>query len=330
MAEDADEIVVNIEDTAHGTNGATVVDANAPDPAVAELKAQYEELQRKDAEREKRLDAERAARADAERRAETSRKEAETARTEVVEHQGDSIASGIAAAEAEANSAEQAYAAAMEAGNFADAAKAQRRMARAEAETVRLNEGKDDLEARKVAPAKGETRTEQRRAPDDPVEAYIQGRSEPTAKWLREHRDWVTDEKKNRKLTAAHWQAVDDNGLKVDTPEYFEFVETQIGLKQPAKTNGATNGATIRTRRASVPVAPVQNSGGGTNGGGTEVVLTRGEAAAATDGTHIWNYDDPSGQKRFKKGEPIGIQEMARRKLKMTEQGLYSKQYTDA
>ena len=78
-----------------------------------------------------------------------------------------------------------------------------------------------------------------------------------------------------------------------------------------------------------MPVAPVQASGGGTSGGGTEVRLTRGEANAATDGTLVWNYDDPSGQKRFRKGDNIGIQEMARRKLEMSKQGLYDKSFVE-
>ena len=79
-----------------------------------------------------------------------------------------------------------------------------------------------------------------------------------------------------------------------------------------------------------MPVAPVQSSPGGTNGGGPEVRLSRSEALAATDGTHTWNYDDPSGQKRFRKGDPIGVQEFARRKHEMTKQGLYDRTYTES
>jgi hypothetical protein len=46
---------------------------------------------------------------------------------------------------------------------------------------------------------------------------------------------------------------------------------------------------------------------------------------AATDGTLVWNYDDPSGKAKFKKGEPIGIREMARRKSLMTKEGRYDR-----
>jgi hypothetical protein len=47
------------------------------------------------------------------------------------------------------------------------------------------------------------------------------------------------------------------------------------------------------------------------------VSLTQGEIQNATDGTLQWNYDDPSGKNRWKKGDPIGVNEMARRKAAM-------------
>ena len=79
-----------------------------------------------------------------------------------------------------------------------------------------------------------------------------------------------------------------------------------------------------------MPVAPVHQSSGGTNGGGDTVTLTKGEAAAATDGiTHVWNYPDPTGKNRWKVGDPIGIQEFARRKREMMRQGVYDRTYTE-
>jgi hypothetical protein len=44
---------------------------------------------------------------------------------------------------------------------------------------------------------------------------------------------------------------------------------------------------------------------------------------SATDGTLVWNYNDPSGQNKFKKGDPIGTQEMARRKQSLSKAGRY-------
>jgi hypothetical protein len=299
------------------------------DELVEQFKTQAE------TERQARLAAER--REQAERQArEAAEKREQTANSAVAESQLDTVASGLAAAQTEADAATAAYQAAMEAGDFAAAAKAQRRIANAEAKIVRLDEAKADLEARKTAPADdaGKRRTEQATEPrqqqTDPVEAYLAGRTEPTANWLRAHKDWITDPKKNAKLTGAHFDAVGE-GLLPDTPEYFSHVETVLGLRKDG-TNGSTNGKTPQKqiRRSTVPVAPVQASGGGTNGGGTEVRLSKGEAAAATDGTHVYNYDDPSPQKKFKKGDPIGIQEFARRKLELTKQGAYDKSYVES
>ena len=138
----------------------------------------------------------------------------------------------------------------------------------------------------------------------------------------------MSDPKKNAKLSAAHYNAVAE-GLAPDSSEYFDSVETFIGIKGNGKANGHSNGKEQPKRKASVPVAPVQQSGGVTSGNGTEVRLNKSEAQAATDGTIVWNYDDPSGQKRFKKGDPVGVQEFARRKAKMTAQGLYDRSFSE-
>jgi hypothetical protein len=77
--------------------------------------------------------------------------------------------------------------------------------------------------------------------------------------------------------------------------------------------------------RPSAPVAPAGNAAGGMNGGGMSVTLTKREATAATDGTHTWSYDDKGG--KFKKGDPIGLQEFARRKAIMTKEGHYDRSF---
>ena len=54
------------------------------------------------------------------------------------------------------------------------------------------------------------------------------------------------------------------------------------------------------------------------------------EAASATDGTLVWNYDDPSGKNQYKKGDPIGLAEMARRKHEGQKAGLYDRNAIEA
>lgn len=321
-------VVVKIEGDAPADQAQQGTKTAETDP-VAELAKQVKDLEGK-AERERagREEAQRAAAA-ARQDAEQARKEADSAKGEAVDDRMAGITAGLEAADAEANAAETEYKTAMEGGDYAAAAKAQRKMAAAEARSQRLAEAKDDLEAQRLERAQPRTeqraQPEQQRAPADPVEAYIRGRTEPTANWLRQHTDYITDPRKNAKLTAAHWDAVGD-GLTPDTTEYFERVETFIGLRKA--DDGQQQTQTNKPRRA--PVAPVTPSGGGTSGGGNEVRLSRGEATAATDGTHVWNYDDPSGQKRFRKGDPIGVQEFARRKQEMQKQGLYDKAHLEA
>lgn len=321
-----DEIVVEIEE-----EKAPVVEkvVTATDP-IADLKAQHDELVA-DRDREKQAAETARQQAAAERqRAAVAEKEVETARTEVAESRIGSVETGLSAAQTEADAAQADYTAAMEAGDWKRAGEAQRKMARAESTIGRLNEAKATLEVEKTTPP-----VRREAAPvvqADPLETFIAGRSAPTQAWLRAHPDEAralalgTDSRRAAKLTAADSDAVAE-GFARDTPEYFSHVEKFLGLTKPnGKTNG--NGAT-QQRRASAPVAPVQASAGGTNGG-TEVRLSKGEAASATDGTLTWNYDDPSGQKRFKKGEPIGVAEFARRKLALQQSGQYDKSMTES
>jgi hypothetical protein len=314
-----------------------------PDP-VAELKSQFDEITRTAAaEKSAREAAERRA-AEAQRAAEAARKEAASARTEVADSQLDSVTTGLAAAESEASSAEAEYAAFMEKGDFVNAAKSQRRIASAEAKIVRLNEAKADLEARKTSPRTEDTRTDRKRdesgrfVSDDPVEAFIATRTEPTANWLREHRDWLTDARKNKKLTAADADAQAE-GHVPDTPAYFDYVERFLGLKKDeAEPKAEINGAakTPPARKTAPPVAPVNGGGGahssGDGRGAITVSLTAGEAKAAQDGTHQWGkHDLAAGRIKDAKlvGQPIGVQEYARRKSFMQKQGAYDKSFTE-
>jgi hypothetical protein len=194
--------------------------------------------------------------------------------------------------------AQAEYKEAVEAGDVDAQASAQSKMTEVEARRVRLLEHEQAIRNRPVAPA-------------DPVEAACVGRTEPTAKWLREHRDWVTDPKKNARLTSAHYDA-EAEGLVPDTPEYFSHIEHKIGLND----NRARESGDRAAARPQMNVNPndprthVQN-------GSAVVVMTKREKAAATDGTITWNY----GPKR---GQPIGITEFAKRKAAMHAEGRYN------
>lgn len=307
------------------------------DPAINDLVQQYKDLEAKEkASNEAKADAERRAR-DAQVEADNAKREAAAARQAATNSNLDTITTALTAAQEAADAAQRDIELAISNQDAKAQADAQRRLARAEALVLRYDESKSDLEARaKVKPAEP-TR------PSDPVEAYAQGRAPQTANWLRSHRDYVTDQRKNHKLQAAHSNALSE-GIEPDTDAYFEAVETFLGLRKVEKTVDppeVTEGDNVQRpsvaaaakKPAARAVAPVGSSRA--NGGtvsGNEVRLSAGEAQAATDGTHVWGaHDLASGRIKDKSmiGSPIGHQEMARRKLAMQRNGQYDRAYLE-
>jgi hypothetical protein len=245
---------------------------------------------------------------------------------QMVDGQLDTVVSGIAAAQAETTSAEQRYAVAFEAGDAAALARATRDMGTATARLERLQEAKaeieDGIKQRPKTPPAATREPPQRQQPADPVERLAQTLSTRSAAWIRKNPDCVTDPKKNARMMAAHNLAVADD-IPLDSDEYFSRIEAGIGAKK-ADPEPSGDG-----RRPSSAAASGAGAGGSLNGG-IEVRLTKGEAASATDGTLVWNYDDPTGQKRWTKGQPIGLAEMARRKHEGKKAGLYDKNAMEA
>lgn len=350
MADDNDEVIVTIDPALIEADPA-LADAEvkpkvviedkpktgaAADDPLESLKGQLSTLQgREEQNRRERDDALRRA-SEAEQRATQATQEVATAKTEAVESQYDTVVTGISSAQAEADAAEVAYQTAFNNGDGTAAAKAQRKMAEAVAKVGRLEEARADLEAvAKRAPTEAadvaRAQPRQQQPQGDGVEAFLATRTPKTAQWLRDHSDMATalaarmsgrattdQSRLGAKLTAGHNMA-ESEGLEADTPEYFEYIEKFIGEKKPAPIQ----------RRASAPVTPVSHSGGGTNGGGVEVKLTRGEAQAATDGSIVHNFPDPTGKNRWTVGSPIGVQEFARRKLAMQKEGRYDRAYLE-
>lgn len=306
MPQDEGNQVVKVEDAATQVAKPTQ-QAHSDDDIIGSLKKQLETANQ-------RASSLQTTASQAEARARQAEQQASVATQRAVESTKSTIESGIAAAKAEADAAEQAYQAAFEAGNARDMAKAQRQMARAEADLVLLEQTREDI---KSAP---EPRQEAHSAPQqsgDVVADWINAQAPAARDWLHAHKEYAYDPKKNTKLQAAHFDAVASD-ISPNSPSYFEHIERFLGLtKAPEQQTQRTE------RRPTAPTAPVTQTGGGMNGGQREVTLTAGEARAATDGTLIWNYDDPSGKNRFKKGDPIGVQEMARRKMALSKDGKY-------
>jgi len=229
------------------------------DPALQDLMQQYKDLETRAAEQERR-------RIEAEKEAGRQRSEAEAANKRATSSQIDTISTALAGAQEDAQRALSDIRTARAAGDIESELQAQDRLAKARATEMRLDEAKSDMEARAKAPPK-------RQEPSsDPVEAFCQGRTEPTARWIRAHPEYVTDPRRLLKLNAADSDAQAE-GFAPDTPGYFAHVEKFLGLakaeERVAPTEAAhVNGKDQPRRAAAPPVAPgsaVSSSNGGSS-----------------------------------------------------------------
>lgn len=166
------------------------------------------------------------------RRAQEREVELSRERTDREDAEYNSVLTAIAAEQSTLEKAEADYAAAASVGDWAAAAKAQTAQARASARLDRLEDGKRSFDTRRES--KGQQQTDQPRQTSqaDPVETQIRALDMPEdgKAWLRSHRDYLTDPRKNAKLQAAHFEALDV--APMGTPKYIEALEGVLGLRQ--------------------------------------------------------------------------------------------------
>lgn len=319
---DDDEIIVTIDpalDMDTSIEGADKTKTQErPDEPIADLKAQFATLQTTAATATQRATSAESEAQRATRERDEERQRREALETEVADTRKATVESGLSAAEGQLKSAKEAYKRAFADGDADAAADAQVQIAEATSTIGRLKEAKADLVDTKPPPRKTDTPPPRTQA--DPIEAFIASRTPKTQEWLRNNREWLDGGKKNSRLTAAHYDA-EAEGIAPDTAEYFAHVEKYLGIKP--------KGDQPLARRPSAPAAPGADAGG-RSATPMQVTLKPHEKTAATDGTIVWNFDDPSGKGRFKKGDPIGVQEFARRKLIMEKEGRYDRSFVES
>lgn len=198
-----------------------------PEPEPALVK-QLEELRR--SEKEAQRQAQEAQRKLQEREAEFNRKISESdSRTEQAQY--DAVLNAIGAAQTEAEAAQRDLEVAMSVNDTKSAAEAQRKLARAEARLVSLEDGKAAYEAKREETKKVPPQQPQQA---DPFEAHISqiAINDRERGWMREHKDYLMDARKNARLSSAHYDA-EDAGLRRGTDQYLEFIEEKLGLREP-------------------------------------------------------------------------------------------------
>ncbi len=266
-----------------------VVTGDEPPSATEEKKEPAKEdpvakLQREVAEVRAREAAERQKREQFARLAAQKAIEAQRALARAQTSDYDLISNALDSATDKMAALEQAYATAFAEGDGVKAAGIQKQMSILGARITQLEDGKARLEQQAQLQrqrAQMQARQQQMRPQPqpqqnvDPFEASIAHYSEPSKKWLREHREFVTQPGKFDDVLAAHYIVTKKQSLTPDTPEYFEAVEQELGLRRSAEPK--------EPPRRGPPGAPVSRGNG--NGGGkpTQVRLTADEVRIAHD-----------------------------------------------
>lgn len=248
------------------------------DDPLAKLRAEVEETKRREA-------AERQQREQYARLAAQKAREAQAAMARAQTSDYDLISNALDSATDKMASLEQAYANAFAEGDGAKAAGIQKQMAILGARITQLEDGKSRLEQQaqlqrqraeqQRRQAQQQPRPQPQQQNVDPFEASIAHLSEPSKQWARQHREWAAPEKWED-VVAAHYIVTKKQGVKVDTPEYFEAIEKELGLREtdpePPKTQP----------RRSLPAAPVSR-GNGNGGKPTQVRLSTEEQRIAQE-----------------------------------------------
>lgn len=198
------------------------------DDGVNVLKEQLRALQEANRlEREQRIAAQ--------READEAKREREAAVTSRAKTEEEAIQSGLSAAQAEQASAKAELKSAFEAGDAERLGEAQARIGRSAADIREFERAAAAMAERKEQ-AKAEPR-QAHQAPQD-INAIIDGNPQllPAERdWLKQHPEAMIDASRNKELEVAYIKAT-RKGLSRGTPDYFKFMDAEMGYAQPDKT----------------------------------------------------------------------------------------------
>ena len=303
--------------------------APADDEAATALRGQVDRLTAEVETEKRKAETARSAAADAQARADQAARMAAETRRAAQEDQTRSIASRKQSIETETAALEENLAVAYASQDYSQVAKLQRKMTALEVERQAIEQGSPSPPLTEGRVVREPERQPPRGA--DLVEGFAATLDPAAAAWIRAHPEYVTDHNKNVRMRAHHALVVAD-GFTASTPEYFAEMEKRLGMtKNGSDVEGGKSAAASPAARSSMPARPAAPVGGSSNGasavGKTKVTLSKSEFKTATDGTLQWGYDDPTGKKRWRKGDPIGAPEYARRKAAQMAEGKFETPY---
>lgn len=280
-----EEVTVEVE------GEAAPAEKTEPLPTVEGLQKQLQDLEKSERiaqEQRQQMFAEReAALADSQK----YQTEATRSKLTVEEAQLETIETALGAATADAEAAQREIKLSIESGDADGQVKAYRRLAKAENYLGRLEEGKTELETR-IERAKQAIERPVEKTQQDPIKAM--GLPPKAEDWLRAHPEYLTDNRKNIKLQAAHFDALEEGHQPFSTG-YFESMEVRLGVKKAEKPieeteveRPVTSHEQKRTAIVSAPVSRDPPTGGEKPKTPSQVTLTKVErehakAAGITD-----------------------------------------------
>lgn len=252
-----EEIKVELSDEKPGTKPKK----SSTDDALEELKAN--------------LEAEKAARLDAEKRAYEASTRASVATNEVRENQYHLISNALESVKQNSEVLISNYRDAISEGDHDRAARIQHDMIINNDRLKDLERGKTDLENQPRAQAPAAY------TPSDPVEALASQLTPRSAEWIRRNPQYATNPKLYQKMIAAHQLVVSDD-YTPDTDDYFDRVESILGVSASSDySNPSQTAAKATQKRSSPPAAPVSRSGTGTGSRPNVVRLSAAEREIA-------------------------------------------------
>jgi hypothetical protein len=231
-----------------------------------------EQLRRELEAKKREADEIRRQKAEAERSLVQKETEVRNYAHQAADNQHTAFVNAIASFERDGEMLEKEYAAKLEQGDYHAAAKIQRGMAQIESKLATLYQGKEALEERiqyeRSRPEPQYQQQPQQQVHYDPIEAQLQALSPQSQAWVRKNIHVMHDPKLKNSMTAAHYRALAEN-ITVDTPQYFQFIENEMGM-------GQQNAPAQPKQRNVVTAAPVARGGSvpAMNQNQTRVTLT--------------------------------------------------------
>lgn len=278
MSGNDEQMALDMGDDANKAEDASVEVVVEPDqPVERETNAAPEEddVQTQLKKLQQRLEDERRARKEAEGRAREAAEQANKAYSEVEDTNLQLVSNAIDTVRRENDILKSHYKEAMSVGDYDRAAEIQESMGSNSAKLLQLENGKAAMEAR--------PRQQQVPTYSDPVDNFASRLSPRSADWVRKNPQFVTDQRLQQKMIAAHNLAVAD-GYRPDSDEYFEFVEDTLKMRRQAQNEATSNAespmssASRPAPRPAPPAAPVNRSSSPRN---NTVRLSAAEAETA-------------------------------------------------